>query len=1267
MGTNISMPVTATFSGTIIRGLSSDGQGGSQNMAQVATWDLRMEKGLKMSDEIRHRNEQEVEVENEGGTNLRQDSQTRLEGLTPVQQRNLQRLQSTTFSQAKVEFSRGIKSTSLFKRLHPELLDELFDIAIPVFVRRGELILEKGAVGQVMFVIIKGSVQAAKDVREARIARRQTLARKKSIIRKVQDLVNQGGDNDLDDLDEEAEEVIDENDLDFEETDSGEGLENQDSASKLNRAVTRVEGLQDTIANVEDKDIMGSSVFPEFLNSGSIRKKTLTKGHAIGSHCVLLNTPHSWTVTAKQDSLLLAVHRIQFQDASHRVSQRRRLKYSSEQRRSWLERFPFIGKMNKAKLQYMGDVMDQLRFGAGEVILAAGEELRGFYIVLSGTVTSKFENEELHWHTQGDNIGAGAFVAVGSDMDSSSSSVTKPVLGVEFVATSEEPVECLFLDFDHLVREKRMVLRDVQMGPNEKAIADEAFENLVRDALESNSLLGLLSTDEIRQIQESITVEKFMDGDQIIGEREDLGDGSVYLILHGAVRMRGMRLPPSGRESTRQRRTDVGRRTTARSSILALQRGFSQQNLSSEAIQEGMELAGSPDHAQAYEEVNHKPAFDENSVMLLESETFGEECLELQRSISSMECIAFGTVYCVKIPKKLLRRLEVLDKVRRVYFREGPGPPVERQRSIEMRRRAWHRMSTRDLADSFSMSDNFLLLPDFLEIEQNEDGAFTARRKSLVETITKENMKVVTKLHETRMTSVFLALHSKSGQLCVVKSTNIERANMAGMGRFVLTEQSILAQINHPFVVKLLSAWHESPSNFVALEPALGGSLERFFISLPDVVRGEFGNFNFETCRFVAACILLGLKHLYEHRIVHRDMKPANILIDHHGYPKLADFGMSKNLQHRTSRCHTFVGTPKYMAPELASLASGSSSGYGIGVDYWAFGVICYKMATGKDCFARESAVRVGADSMDKTLSAICVFGERHRDSDADHEDPFFERRNDEHLEAFNDSNLVNIQDSGDDWLLYANFVADLMHPESIFRLGSSHYGPRGAMNHPLFGEIQPCRKSVHHLEPMDWTRLLTKSVKPPLLPRKSDLIVDVKHLRKLHNQLRSELREAKKKEDEAGMMRTIPEDVEEEPAGKVETREESSRRPNLAKAREKMQNYSVMTLHSVSDELEEQAVEEKVEEEQKQVSIEAAVREKLEFDFQNLMTPTLDSKRQLRSQTMLMNRRKARILELKHRTHGGAAALTPHLLHTAALAEARHQSRASFNSNLDE
>jgi serine/threonine protein kinase len=94
----------------------------------------------------------------------------------------------------------------------------------------------------------------------------------------------------------------------------------------------------------------------------------------------------------------------------------------------------------------------------------------------------------------------------------------------------------------------------------------------------------------------------------------------------------------------------------------------------------------------------------------------------------------------------------------------------------------------------------------------------------------------------------------------------------------------------------------------------------------------------------IALMVLKGLFHLHKQmHIVHRDIKPANILLNMDGVAKIADFGISRNLDNTLDCCNTYKGTAVYMSPERLQ-----SQPYGFASDIWSLGLCLVECATGK-------------------------------------------------------------------------------------------------------------------------------------------------------------------------------------------------------------------------------------------------------------------------------------------------------------------------------
>ncbi|KAJ2344503.1 Cell cycle serine/threonine-protein kinase cdc5/MSD2, partial [Coemansia sp. RSA 2618] len=99
--------------------------------------------------------------------------------------------------------------------------------------------------------------------------------------------------------------------------------------------------------------------------------------------------------------------------------------------------------------------------------------------------------------------------------------------------------------------------------------------------------------------------------------------------------------------------------------------------------------------------------------------------------------------------------------------------------------------------------------------------------------------------------------------------------------------------------------------------------------------------------RYFLSQLTQGIAALHDARIIHRDIKHSNLLLDQYNRIKIADFGLSTILDADTDRKLSFLGTPNFLAPELVE-----RGGHGFGVDVWAAGVLLFVMLFGKPPFS---------------------------------------------------------------------------------------------------------------------------------------------------------------------------------------------------------------------------------------------------------------------------------------------------------------------------
>jgi serine/threonine-protein kinase len=151
-------------------------------------------------------------------------------------------------------------------------------------------------------------------------------------------------------------------------------------------------------------------------------------------------------------------------------------------------------------------------------------------------------------------------------------------------------------------------------------------------------------------------------------------------------------------------------------------------------------------------------------------------------------------------------------------------------------------------------------------------------------------------------------------------------------------------RITHPNVIRIHDFGVIGRDAFISMEMLAGGDLK----SRVDAGALPLGE-ALRVCRGLCA----GLQAAHDQGVIHRDLKPQNILFDRQGTPKLSDFGIAR-LADTTSNTIGFIGTPFYMAPEVARGAKADFRS-----DVYALGVVFYQMVTGRLPFYADSLVGI--------------------------------------------------------------------------------------------------------------------------------------------------------------------------------------------------------------------------------------------------------------------------------------------------------------------
>ena len=160
----------------------------------------------------------------------------------------------------------------------------------------------------------------------------------------------------------------------------------------------------------------------------------------------------------------------------------------------------------------------------------------------------------------------------------------------------------------------------------------------------------------------------------------------------------------------------------------------------------------------------------------------------------------------------------------------------------------------------------------------------------------------------------------------ILKSDNIE---------CLKSEKDILLNIVNPFIVKLHYTFQNDEKIFMAFDYHNGGEL---FFHLQ-----RFNYFTESMSKFYAAELYCALTYLHKNKIVYRDLKPENVILDLQGHIKLIDFGLATKIKPDKFNCSSFCGTVEYIPPEVLQGKS-----YSFNFDWWGFGILIYEMLFGE-------------------------------------------------------------------------------------------------------------------------------------------------------------------------------------------------------------------------------------------------------------------------------------------------------------------------------
>jgi serine/threonine-protein kinase len=217
---------------------------------------------------------------------------------------------------------------------------------------------------------------------------------------------------------------------------------------------------------------------------------------------------------------------------------------------------------------------------------------------------------------------------------------------------------------------------------------------------------------------------------------------------------------------------------------------------------------------------------------------------------------------------------------------------------------------------------------------------------SLIDTLFDGRYRIVRKLGAGGMADVYLAEDQELGRRVAIKILNGRHANDDQFIERFRREAKNAAALNHPNIVSIYDRGEAEDTYYIAMEFLDGRSLKELIVGhgqAPVKVAVEY-----------ARQILSALRFAHRHGIVHRDIKPHNVLVDREGRVKVTDFGIARAGTSQMTETGSIVGTAQYLSPEQARGGEVDQRS-----DLYSLGIVLYELLTGKTPFEGDTPVEI--------------------------------------------------------------------------------------------------------------------------------------------------------------------------------------------------------------------------------------------------------------------------------------------------------------------
>jgi eukaryotic-like serine/threonine-protein kinase len=227
--------------------------------------------------------------------------------------------------------------------------------------------------------------------------------------------------------------------------------------------------------------------------------------------------------------------------------------------------------------------------------------------------------------------------------------------------------------------------------------------------------------------------------------------------------------------------------------------------------------------------------------------------------------------------------------------------------------------------------------------------------------VIKGRYKLIDELGRGSFATVYIARDTKNNRIYAVKIMHVEFSDDGELLARFQREADILSHLSDPHIVRIFDYGDENDIHYILMDYIDGQNLK--YHTLTQGPMDAFSALDY------AKQIAMGLDTAYKHGVVHRDIKPQNIVINSQDVVKITDFGLARSKEAVTlTQSNVFMGTAYYIPPEQAE--SGRSAD--TRSDLYSVAAVLFEMLTGRPPFEGETAVDIVIKHMNEKVPSIC-------------------------------------------------------------------------------------------------------------------------------------------------------------------------------------------------------------------------------------------------------------------------------------------------------